>query len=131
MNTADIQKVLGQRLAATPNIGTIVWPNKDASLPERPYIVVDFVTTSREDDTLAGTATVETGFAMISVVSDLNTFATEGLTLAQTIADRFPKALRLPITGATVLITKPSEIKQAYRDGVYWRTPVQVNYRAS
>lgn len=68
---------------------------------------------------------------MVTVVSELDAFATAGLTVAESIADRFPKALRLLITGATVLITKPSEIKQGYRDGPHWRTPVRIDYRAS
>lgn len=131
MNAADIQNALGQRLTATPGIPTIVWPNKDTNLPARPYVVVDFVPTSRTDATLGGTVTIENGFVMVTVVSDLDAFATEGLTLAQAIADRFPIALRLSITGATVLIHKPSEIKQGYRDGPYWRTPVRIAYQSS
>lgn len=131
MNAADIQTALGQRLAATPGIPAIVWPNRDTILPELPYLVADFVQTSRADATLGGTATVENGFLMVTVVSELDAFATDGLTIAQTVADRFPMALRLPITGAKVLITQPPQIKQGYRDGPHWRTPVQVNYRAS
>lgn len=131
MNEADIQKAIGQRLAATSGLPAIVWPNKDASLPALPYVVVDFVPGTRTDSTLGGTAMEANGFVMVTVVSELDAFATDGLAQAQTIADRFPKALRLLITGATVLITKPSEVKQGYRDGPHWRTPVRIDYRAS
>lgn len=130
MNAADIQAAIGQRLAATSGIPTIVWPNKDAA-PDLPYVAVDFVPVARRDATLAGTMTEEIGFVMVTVVSALDAFATAGLTTAQSIADRFTKGLRLSITGATVVITKPANIGQGYRDGPNWRTPVRIDYHAA
>lgn len=130
MNAADIQAALGQRLAATSGIPTIVWPNKNAA-PALPYVAVDFVPVTRTDRTLGGTVTAETGYLMASVVSAQNEFATAALTKAQAIADQFPQGLRLSIAGATVTITKPAFIGRGYPDGPNWRTPVRIDYVAA
>lgn len=129
MNIGAIKRAIGQRLTETPNIPAIVWPNRDAGQPSWPYIVVDYVPTGRTTPTLAGTVITDSGYAMITVVSELDAFETDADTWAQTIADRFQMGLRLTIEGERVLIIKPSEIKQGYRDGVYWRTPVKVFYQ--
>lgn len=129
MNIGAIKQAIGQRLSEAPNIPAIVWPNRDACQPSRPYIVVDYVPTGCTTPTLAGTVITDSGYAMITVVSELDAFETDADTWAQTIADRFPMGLRITIEGERVLIIKPSEIKQGYRDVVYWRTPVKVYYQ--
>lgn len=129
MNIGAIKQAIGQRLQGIPFLPPLVLPNRVTTPASRPYIVVDFVPTGRTTPTLAGTVITDTGYAMITVVSELDAFETDADTWAQTIADRFPMGLRITIEGERVLIIKPSEIKQGYRDGVYWRTPVKVFYQ--
>ena len=129
MNEADISNALGQRLAQAPSLGLVVWENQDVE-PAKPYLIFEVVRTGVEDPTLAGGDAIHSGYVMISVVSDTGAFVTPALTIADTIAARFAYGLRLIIGTGHATITKPSEVKQGYTDGINWRTPVRVDYEA-
>lgn len=134
MNTADICEALEKRIHTLHVDGEleVVLENRD-SIPDRPYIVVQIVPTGRTDDTVKGTPSLETetGFMTCTIVTQSGNWAKPGRTLADTIRALFPKALRIPITGGMVTITKPAETLQAFPDGPDWRQPVRIDYEAS
>lgn len=127
---AAIETALGQRLATMPGAPPIVWPNKAAD-PARPYVVFDHVPVDAEDRTIAGGATEQLGYVVITVVAPIDRFATEAATLADQIAARFSFALRLTAGSGQVVITKPPAVLRPFRDGDDWRQPVRVDYRAA
>lgn len=132
ISEAAIANALGQRLATLSPALSVAWPNK--SLPVGtpvPYLIFEVVPVSRTDDTLRGGATISRGFAVVTVISALNAFATSATTTAESIASLYPYTLRLPVTGGEITITQPPEVMQGYPDDTYWRTPVKINYEAS
>lgn len=130
MNEVDIANALGQRLAASPSLGTIVWENKDAS-PARPYLNFEIVRVARRGQALASDVPISRGYVMVTVVADVDEFATSATQLADSVAARFEYGLRLSITGGTVVIISPPTILQGFRDGPDWRVPVRIDYEAA
>lgn len=132
MNEADISQALGQHLASMTDVPSIVWENKDSTAGKaKPYLVVQNVRTGRTDDTLDGVAPISRGYLMVTVVEEKNKFATPAEVLADSIAAWFPQGTELPITGAMVTITTPSNVKPGFSDDINWRIPVRINYSAS
>lgn len=85
----------------------------------------------RRDPTLAGSSTIAEGFADFIVVAPRNGFANQANAIAAQIAGLFPVATRIAMTGGQITIIRPVMPMPGYDDGVHWRVPVRVNYRAS
>lgn len=130
MNEADIANALGQRLAASPSLGTIVFENKDAT-PARPYLQFEVVRINRTDPTINATAPVSRGFALVTVVGEVDRFATAATQIADDVVARFPMGLRLNISGGVIVIMQPPSVLQGFRDGPDWRVPVRIEYEAA
>jgi hypothetical protein len=131
MNEADIANAIGQRLAASPLIGTIVFENKDAT-PARPYLQFEIVRVNRRDPTINATAPISRGFALVTIVAEVDKFATSATQIADTVSARFPKGLRLNVSGGgVVVIIEPPSVLQGFRDGPDWRVPVRIEYEAA
>lgn len=125
-----IETAFGQRLAA-PEIAPIVWANKAAS-PAKPYAAVQHVPTTRDAPAIAGNgAILIRGYFMVTVVTEVNTFATLAADLAEQIAARFPMALRLTVEGRVMQITRPAQILPAFMDEADWRQPVRIDYQVT
>ena len=131
ISNVAISNALGQRLMTLTPTPTVVWPNKEpGSTPSRPYLIFDFVPVSRTDDTTTTDAPVSRGFAQVTVMAQIDAFATSATTLAENIAALLPYGLKLTVTGGKVLISQPPEVQQGYPDGPHWRTPVRIPYMA-
>jgi hypothetical protein len=131
MNEADIANALGQRLAAAPSLGTIVFENKDAT-PARPYLQFEVVRVNRRDPTINSTAPISRGFALVTIVADVDRFATSATKLADDVSARFPMGLRLNVSGGGVIvIIQPPSVLQGFRDASDWRVPVRIEYEAA
>ena len=132
ITNTDISNVIEQQLKMLLPALKIGWPNKDVPVgTAHPYLIFDHVPVSRKDNTLNGGGEIVSGFVQITVMSDIGKFATGATTLADSIAALFPYTLRLPVTGGTITIIQPPEVKQGYPDGPHWRTPVRIPYSAS
>jgi len=133
MTEADISAALGKHLAALGGVPAIVWENKDKpDSVKRPYVQVQMVRVSRRSLDLAGGAGVTSrGYMQVTVVSDLDQFATAAETIADSIAAHFRKGVKLSENGGTVTVTDAPNILTSFRDGPDWRTPVQVDYWAA
>jgi hypothetical protein len=131
MNEADIANALGQRLEAAPSLGTIVFENKDAT-PARPYLELEVGRVNRRDPTLSGTAPISRGFALVTIVAEVDRFATAATKFADDVSARFPMGLRLNVSGGGVIvIIQPPSVLQGFRDGPDWRVPVRIEYEAA
>lgn len=136
-----IANTLGQRLLTLDPVLPIAWPNKD--LPKgtpHPFLIFEHVPVSRTDATLKGGMTVERGFIVVTVMSDIGEFASKAGRIAQDIARLYPFALRINAMvvdweeyffPSEITITNPPESMQGYPDGSHWRTPVKITYEAT
>lgn len=134
MTFGDIETALGQRLHALSPSYPIAWLNKDydpKAANAVPYIEFAHIPTARTDASIDGSLTVQSGIALLTVVTARDAFSTQGNTIANAVAALFPYGLRIPVTGGTVMITKPADPVAGFGDGVYWRQPVRVNYRTT
>lgn len=127
MTFNEIETAVGQRLAGMANVPPIAWPNADFT-PSGTYIEFRHSPGTRFDDTIDATNPSQTGIFLLTVVTRSGGFNTAANTLAQQIADRFPKALRMTAGSGKVLITAPSSLAPPFQDGAYWRQPVRVSY---
>jgi len=134
MREADISKALGQYLMGMADAPPIYWENQN--VPEgtaRPYLSVQMVRVSRRNPDLSGgsAGTIARGYMQVTVVSDLDQFATSSEETADAIAAHFVKGTKLEENGGKVTIMEAPSILPALRDGSDWRVPVQIDYWAS
>lgn len=129
MTFQEIETAIGQHLTGLASVPPIAWPNQDFAVPSTgTYIEFRHVPTERVDDTVSGGYPYQYGIALLTVVIRSGGFNTSANTIAQQIADRFPKALRLATTGGDVLMYAPAAFGTPFQDGAYWRQPVSVFY---
>ncbi len=129
----QIEIAFGQALAGNPTIAPIVWPNKTKTLPPKPYMIVDHLPTRRQTlGMAAGDSQIVSGVFVVTIVTEINQFATEANDLADDVITRFPRATR--ITAGTGKLQfgpdDPNELTPQ-RDGPDWRQPVRVSYQVT
>ncbi|GAA6176938.1 phage tail terminator-like protein [Sulfitobacter pacificus] len=125
----DIAQALGQRLQTLADVPYIVWGNKDA--PEglaRPYLRFQLVPVGSGGKISGGK--VQTGFAQVLVVADLDEFETPANTLAENIAALFPYEQTLTCGDGVLTVTTHTIPKGGFRDGSDWLKPVQIDWIA-
>ena len=128
MTFDQIETALGQHLGAMPGCPPIAWANADAP-NATPYLEVRHAPNTRDTPVIDGTGfPVQTGIFLVTVVAARGAFTRPANILAQAIADRFPKILRLRTSGGNVVIYRESEPAPGFTDGVHWRQPVRVYY---
>ena len=128
MTLDQIETALGQHLEAMPDCPPIAWANMDAP-NATPYLEVRHAPNTRDTPVIDGTGfPVQTGIFLVTVVAARGAFTRPANTLAQAIADRFRKTLRLPTAGGSVVISRESEPAPGFTDGTHWRQPVRVHY---
>lgn len=123
MTPSKIQNVLGQHLVGLGK--PVIFPNKNAPLPARPYLVMQNRSRNDIDRALAGGKGYTEGSQTVVVVSELNAFATAADDLAYTVKARFPKALRLG--GVTI---RGSSVQGGYTTETDYRVPVIIDWIA-
>jgi len=133
MTENDISKALGNHLQAMSGIPPIYWENQDIPLKTaRPYLVTQVVRVSRRELSLAGSGgLIARGFMQVTVIADLDKWATPAMTIADNIAAHFRKGTKLTENGGIVTILDAPDILPALRDGSDWRVNVQCDYEAS
>ena len=128
MTFAEIETALGQRLSGMSGVPAIAWPNRSFTPGSATYLEFRHSPGERTDPVLAGGDPQQSGIVLITVVTPAGGFATAANTLAQQVADRFPKALRLTAGSGNVVISAPSSLATPFQDGSWWRQPVRVFY---
>lgn len=125
----DIEKAIGQRLAAMTDCPPINWPNRDLD-SARPILIFTHNVTARGEAGLNGGGLSQEGFVEIAVMVNAGDYTTDANSWAGAIMARFPKALRLPLAnGGHVVIVSARVMGAGYRDGADFRLPVRINYK--
>lgn len=129
MTETDIAEALERFIVEGLPERTIVLENRD-SIPERPYLTLEVAPTSRTNPTVDAEprAMISRGKIYIGVVTEAGQFAKPGRQIADEVDALLPYGLRISLTGGSLLIRKPVDILQGYRDGADWRTPVVADY---
>ncbi len=127
MTFNEIEAAIGKHLADMTDCPPIAWPNKDFT-PAGTYLEFRHAPNERRDDTISGGYAYQIGIALVTVVTARDGFTSEANTIAQAVADRFPKALRLTAGSGKVVINAPASPGSGFVDGVYWRQPIVINY---
>ena len=130
MTEAEIRTALGAHLSTMVECPPITWPAKPK--PRDPvYLVVEFVTVTREALTIGGTAERQTGYMQVTVCAELGAYEGRALFWADAIAQHCPRGMRLDEGSTSIEIPQPPSIAgQGYPDGAHWRLPVRVPYLA-
>ena len=128
MTFDQLETALGQHLEDMPACPPIAWPNKGAP-GAVPYLELRNSPNTRTNPVLSGGGhNVLAGIFLVTVVAPRGAFTGPANAIAQAVADRFPKALRLPAGTGNVVITGPSEPVPGFTDGTHWRVPVRIRY---
>lgn len=131
MTHQQIETALGQRLEGLPNRPPIAWPNANydpKATGAVPYLEFVHSPVTRVDEVTSGGYERQIGLALITVVVERGKFTGNANAIAEAVALRYPKALRLVAGVGNVVINAPSEIAPGFTDGIYWRVPVRVSY---
>ena len=105
----------------------VVPPNCD-SFPQKPYLLIDVMPIRRFNRSLSGGIEQSEGICQITLVSETDEDELASLKKANSeIVVLYPYGLRM---GNEVLVTKPPDVKNGYRDGPDWRTPIHIEYLA-
>lgn len=135
MSFDTVPIALGRKLDEADLGHLIVWENDN--LPagqDKPYLIFEYVPTSRTDRSLVGGSAREAGFVQITVMSKKGKFANEGRAIAEAVADVFDRSKpgnAQIIEGGVKIIIGNAAVLQPYPDGPTWRTPVQINVSAT
>jgi len=127
MTLKEIEAIVGERLDGIADAPPIAWPNQDF-LPNGAYIELRHSPGERFDDTIDAIGPIQTGLFLATAVVPSGGFTNDANDLAQAIADRFNKALRLIGEEETVVITAPASFGSGFQDGTNWRQPVRISY---
>lgn len=128
----EIANVLGQRMTELHPPLFVGWPNKDVPIDTpHPFLLFEIVPVGRRAVTLNRSLRISRGFVMVTVMTQINTFATEGLRIAESVAELFPYTLRIATINGEISITQEPEIMQGRPDDPHYRTPVRIPYEAS
>lgn len=125
---AEIETAIGQHLGGMANVPPIAWPNRPFTPGTDPYLEFRHAPNGSVDPVIAGGFAYQLGLALITVIVPAGGFTTAANTIAQAVADRFPKALRLTAGAGRVVINAPTSLATPFQDGAYWRQPVRVSY---
>jgi len=128
MTFAEIENALGQRLSGMSGVPAIAWPNRKFTPGADPYLEFRHTPNGSFNPDTAGGVPYHIGLVLVTVVAPAGNFTTSANTLAQAVADRFPKGLRLTAGSGKVLINAPSSLASPFQDGAYWRQPVRISY---
>jgi hypothetical protein len=127
MTQNEIEAAIGQRLAAGVDTLPIAWPNQSFT-PTGKYVEFRHAPNTRTDPVISGGYAYQQGLFLLTLVVPAGGFATEANDIAQSIADLFPKALRLATATGKVVINEPTSFGTGFVDGAYWRQPVRISY---
>ena len=125
---AEIETAIGQRLEGMANVPPIAWPNRAFTPGDAAYLEFRHAPNGSVDPVIAGGFAYQLGLVLITVIIPAGGFTTAANTIAQAIADRFPKALRLTAGSGKVVINAPTSLATPFQDGAYWRQPVRLSY---
>ena len=129
MTFDDIEAAVATYLLAMADCPPIAWPNRPYT-PEvgTAYIEFRHAPNTRQDDTGDGIGAIQTGLFLLTVVAPDEGGAKVANDIAQAIADRFPKTLRLTAGSGKVVFNAPASLAPPFTEGVYWRQPVRLSY---
>lgn len=131
MTQQQIEVALGQRLAGMASAPPVAWPNANydpTTSGAVPYLEFVHEPVTRVDEVISGGFSRQIGLVLITVVVERGKFTGAANALAEAVAARFDKALRLVAGAGDVVINAPAEIAAGFADGIYWRVPVRVSY---
>lgn len=131
MNEADIAERLERFIVEGLPTRRVLLENRDG-IPAKPYLTVEVAPTSRTNPTTDASpeALVSSGKVYVTVVDLAGGFAKGSRQIADEVVTLFPYGLRISLTGGRLLIRKPADVLQGYRDGPDWRVPVVIDYGA-
>jgi hypothetical protein len=128
MNVTDIETMLNTRLQGLALGVAFAWPNITYA-GTKPYIAVQFVGVSTRHIDIQAQHEVHIGMYALAIVSATETGQALSYAKAQAIKNGFPAGLRLNAASGELIITKPAEIKDGFRDGADWRLPVIIEFQ--
>lgn len=130
IDLTDVRDTVGQVVADSGLFPRRSWSNKDSTL-EKPYLVLNLVSSQIADATLAQTSPVWTGMLMATVVTGLDEFDTVALGMVKDLAELFPSATRMTLAGGgKTIVSGHPQPQPGYRDNSYFRTPVSIPLRS-
>lgn len=129
MTPYEIEIELGQWLDSALNGKyDISFPNEDDD-PSRPFIDFQHIPVSTNDPSISGGDEINRGSVILTVVTKRDKFATSALQIAGELKNIFPYTTRILTENGLIIINKPPELQQAFRDGSDWRQPVKIDYQ--
>jgi len=133
MNSKDIANALKARLAGMAGAPSIAWPGVDFDPGTVPRFEVAFPSRETDDPTIkGGTIHREQGTMRVIVCTELGRGEDAGLDYLDAIRARFPKGLRIAITGGRITImAEPTADAAAFLDDTSYRLPVAFRYHAA
>lgn len=129
MTAAQTHAAIKARIEAltfTPAI-PVAWPNKDYTPTGERFLQVAIVPAPAQRMTLDALHR-RAGSVVITVASRPNNGSGEGDGLADAVAAHFPADLKLTAGSGAVRITAAPSIREGFRDGGFWRTPVVIPF---
>lgn len=107
----------------------VVWPRKGPDQPPGEHVRVALVPNDNIPADLSSDVHQRRGFVVLTHVSALGEYQVVSENDAGTIAEHFPRGLRLTSGGVAVKI-KGHSVRAAREEGGRWETPVWVEYEA-
>lgn len=123
-----ISDALKAHLALLTDKPAVVWENQDSLPAAMPYLIATTVRGIPDRLTHDGIHAY-TGLLQVAVIVRAGSGSSDAYALAEAVAAHFYGADLLP-DGGRLRITEQPQILDAYQDGVRFRVPVLIRYRA-
>jgi len=134
MNETDIENGLKARLGnnLTDLPSSVAWPNLDHD-GARPYLEVIFAGGFRTGGALAGANQIlrSRGVMTVNVHADKNGATNTANGYGEAVAALFPEGQAISITGGTVVVQTPSDVRKGFEGDAGWVVPVVIEYVAT
>ena len=128
MTFQEISDALAQHLLGITDCPPIAWQNGDTP-SGLPYLIAKHIPVSREDDTIDCTGPIQNGMFMVTVVTQRGDLGEAANTLAQQIADRFKKGVRITAGAGKLAFNFAAEPVEGFHDKAEnWCVPVRARY---
>lgn len=106
----------------------VAWPNRKFTPDGSRYLVAEVVNAPKTRITIGGKHRA-TGALVVSVATPAGGGSGEADGVGDAVAAYFPADLTLALTGGgKIRITSEPSVRDGFRDGAYWRTPVTIPF---
>ncbi len=131
MSNSLIRKALETRLAAMPNVPTIVYENSNVSVGTGPYVSTNILFSEPDDVGFKDSSFIQRGYLQLTLYYPTNSGPGAAERMAENFRLWFARSFSFSVEGATVIVERTPEITNGGVEDSRFVIRVFVRFRAT